>query len=203
VLHRIVLSGLVVLAAACGRDRPRDAPAAPPAAAPPAAAASAAASASARGQQAIATLKQRLRTDLSKALEGGTAKAVVVCSTVAKQVTDGLAADGLTLGRATRKPRNPANAVAGWQAEALAEFEATAAAGKPLDRAQYLRQSPDGQVRYAEPLVTQALCLKCHGTELEPDVRAAIATAYPTDQATGYADGALRGLAWAEYRAAP
>ena len=200
--HRLALSCLLVLAAACGRDRPREAPAAPtaaPTAVPPAAAAPA----STRGQQAIAALKQRLRTDLSKALEGGTAKAVDVCSTAAKQITDGLAADGLTLGRATRKPRNPANAVAGWQAEALAEFEATVAAGKPLDGARYLRQLPDGQVRYAEPLVTQALCLKCHGAELEPDVRAAIATAYPADQATGYADGALRGLAWAEYRVAP
>ncbi|MBK9031682.1 MAG: DUF3365 domain-containing protein [Myxococcales bacterium] len=192
---RIALPCLAVLAAACGRDRPKDPPAPPSSATPPAAAA--------RGQQAVGALKQQLRTELSKALEGGTPHAIEVCGTAAKTIAERVGVDGLTLGRATRKPRNPANAVAGWQAEALAEFEATAAAGKKLDGAHYVRQLPDGQVRYAEPLVTQALCLKCHGADLEPDVRAALAAAYPDDQATGYADGALRGLAWAEYRATP
>ena len=51
--------------------------------------------------------------------------------------------------------------------------------------------------------MVQALCTKCHGAAIAPDVQAAVAAAYPTDQATGYAEGALRGLAWAEYRATP
>lgn len=189
---------VVVLAAACGRDRPKASP--PPATSD---AATATATASTRGHAAIAALKDQLRAALSKALEGGAPNAVEVCGTAAKAIADGLATDGVKVGRATRKPRNPTNAVAGWQDEALAEFEAAAAAGKKLDGLHYLRQLPDGQTRYAEPLVVQALCLKCHGADVAPDVKAALATAYPTDQATGYAEGALRGLAWAEYRAAP
>ena len=176
--HRAQLAlALVVVATACGQDRPKASP-------PPAA--------------SDAALKDQLRAALSKALEGGAPNAVEVCGTAAKAIADGLATDGMKVGRATPKPRNPANAVAGWQAEALAEFEAAAAAGKKLDGVHYLRQLPDGQTRYAEPLVVQALCLKCHGADVAPDVKAAIAAAYPADQATGYAEGALRGLAWAE-----
>ncbi|MBK7074099.1 MAG: DUF3365 domain-containing protein [Myxococcales bacterium] len=195
--HRAQLAlALVVVATACGQDRPKASP-------PPAASDAATATASPRGHAAIAALKDQLRAALSKALEGGAPNAVEVCGTAAKAIADGLATDGMKVGRATPKPRNPANAVAGWQAEALAEFEAAAAAGKKLDGVHYLRQLPDGQTRYAEPLVVQALCLKCHGADVAPDVKAAIAAAYPADQATGYAEGALRGLAWAEYRATP
>ena len=195
--HRAQLAlALVVVATACGQDRPKASP-------PPAASDAATATASTRGHAAIAALKDQLRAALSKALEGGAPNAVEVCGTAAKAIADGLATDGMKVGRATPKPRNPANAVAGWQAGALAEFEAAAAAGKKLDGIHNLRQHPDGQTRYAEPLVVQALCLKCHGADVAPDVKAAIAAAYPADQATGYAEGALRGLAWAEYRATP
>lgn len=196
--NRVALTlAAAVLAAACGRDRPK---AGPPPAATTATTANPAAT---RGHAAIAALKDQLRAALSKALEGGAPNAVEVCGTAAKAIAEGLATDGMTVGRATRKPRNPANAVAGWQVEALAEFEAAAAAGKPLDGLHYLRQLPDGQTRYAEPLVVQALCTKCHGAAIAPEVQAALATAYPQDQATGYPEGALRGLAWAEYHAAP
>ena len=202
--HAALLT-LAVLAAGCGRDRAKPTPPPPPAAADAAAATATAATATAskRGHDAIAALKDQLRAALSKALEGGAPHAVEVCGTAAKAIADALATDGVKVGRATRKPRNPDNAATGWQAEALAEFEAAAAAGTKLDGLHYLRQLPDGQTRYAEPLVVQALCTKCHGAAIAPDVQAAVAAAYPTDQATGYAEGALRGLAWAEYRATP
>lgn len=178
---------LGLLIAACGKDR---AAAPPPTSADPVAA---------RGQAVVGAFKTRIRGALSKALEGGTPSAISVCGDAAKDAAAAVAVDGVTVGRATRKPRNPANAVTGWQAEALAEFEALAAAGKPLDGARYVKSMPDGRTRYAEPLVVQALCTKCHGAALEPDVKAALATAYPTDQATGYREGDLRGLAWAEF----
>ncbi len=44
------------------------------------------------------------------------------------------------------------------------------------------------------------LCVTCHGPTdaLAPDVKQVLATRYPGDQATGYALGDLRGIAWAE-----
>jgi hypothetical protein len=70
--------------------------------------------------------------------------------------------------------------------------------GRDLTGATYARRLPDGRTAYAEPIVIQDLCLACHGAEVAPDVKAALAEKYPTDAATGYVVGDLRGLAWVE-----
>jgi hypothetical protein len=43
------------------------------------------------------------------------------------------------------------------------------------------------------------LCLVCHGETLAPEIAAQIAAQYPEDQATGFADGDLRGVFWVEF----
>jgi hypothetical protein len=53
-------------------------------------------------------------------------------------------------------------------------------------------------VGYVEPIFVQPLCLTCHGTELAPELEAAIEQHYPSDEATGYVAGDLRGMFWAE-----
>jgi hypothetical protein len=53
-------------------------------------------------------------------------------------------------------------------------------------------------VGYVEPIFVQPLCVTCHGANLAPDLRAKIEELYPSDQATGYAPGDLRGIFWAE-----
>jgi hypothetical protein len=113
-------------------------------------------------------------------------------------IAKSLSAGGVTVGRATRKPRNPANAAAGWCADALARFESIAAAGQSLEGAAWASRLSDGTTAYAEPLIIQPLCIPCHGAALAPEVKAALADRYPGDQATGYAVGNLRGVAWAE-----
>ena len=42
------------------------------------------------------------------------------------------------------------------------------------------------------------LCVTCHGESLAPDVQERLAERYPTDRATGYRVGDLRGVFWAE-----
>ena len=47
------------------------------------------------------------------------------------------------------------------------------------------------------PLVTNAMCLQCHGTpgkDIKPDVSAKLAELYPNDKAMGYKENELRGL---------
>lgn len=151
-----------------------------------------------RGKGAIGTLKKTLVGALTHAMGKGVPAAIEVCNTEAPALTAKLSTDGITVGRATRKPRNPANAATGWQADALTHFEAVAAAGKPLQGVTFARRLPDGRTAYAEPLVIQELCLACHGEQLAPEVAAAIGARYPQDQATGYKLGELRGVAWAE-----
>lgn len=182
---------IAALAAGCKRE---DAPAASGEAAPESVA---------RGKQAVGAMKKQLVAALTEALKGGAPSAITVCSGVAPGIAQSLSSGGVTIGRATRKPRNPANLAAGWRADALARFESMVAASQPLEGAAWSARLPDGKTAYAEPLIIQPLCVTCHGKELAPDVREALAARYPADQATGYAVGDLRGLAWAEIAAAP
>ena len=152
----------------------------------------------AQGKAKVGELKKSLVAALTQAMSQGIPAAVAACNTEAPAIAGRLSADGIIVGRVTRKPRNPANLAAGWQAEALARFEKAVATGKGLEGASFARRLPDGRTGYAEPLVIQDLCLACHGTAVAPDVTAALAERYPGDQATGYQVGDLRGVAWAE-----
>lgn len=157
----------------------------------------------AKGKQAVGALKRQLVATLTAALKSGAPAAIEACSSLAPGIAQSLGGRGVTVGRATRKPRNPANAASGWRADALAQFEAMVAAGRPLDGATWTSRLPDGTTAYAEPLIIQPLCLACHGSQLAPGVQAVLAARYPADQATGYALGELRGVAWAELARPP
>jgi hypothetical protein len=157
----------------------------------------------ARGKQAVGALKRQLVGALTEAIKSGAPAAIGVCSGVAPGIAQSVGSGGVTVGRATRKPRNPANAAAGWRADALAQFESMIAAGRSLDGATWAARLPDGTTAYAEPLVIQELCVACHGGQLAPEVKTALAARYPADQATGYAVGDLRGVAWAEIATTP
>jgi hypothetical protein len=56
------------------------------------------------------------------------------------------------------------------------------------------------RVGLLRPLVEQSMCAACHGPvdRISPSVRAAIATRYPDDRATGFRDGDLHGWFWVE-----
>ena len=211
-MKRLALVALAL--AACKKDEPKEDPAARPAETEPSAPVVAeadapvpAGEAAARiapevtaaqvetGRATITELKTTLVGALKAALAEGAPGAVETCA----QIAPGLTAAG-HVGRMTRRPRNPANAVTGWQEEALAHFESLVAAGATLDGALFARPLDDGRVGYAEPLVIQDLCLTCHGEAIAPEVAAVIAAKYPEDRATGYRVGDLRGLAWAEVR---
>jgi hypothetical protein len=63
----------------------------------------------------------------------------------------------------------------------------------------------DRIVFYSPIVITNALCLQCHGTpeiEVRPETLAAIAKLYPRDQATGFKLGDLRGLWRVEFKRA-
>jgi hypothetical protein len=151
-----------------------------------------------RGRAIATSLKQTLLRELTAAMNRGLPSAIEVCNVKAPAIAAELARDGASVGRATRRPRNPSNRATGWNADALTSFEAAQARGESLATARFSRRLPDGRIAYAEPLVIQELCVNCHGKVLAPDVTAALATRYPDDQATGYAVGDLRGVLWVE-----
>lgn len=138
---------------------------------------------------------EELKSELQKALaDGGPVNAVKVCRDVAPQLAIRTAErEGFAMGRSSHRLRNsgnaPSEAVAGYlkkyaQAGEKAPVEAT---------------EENGLWVVVAPIVTQPLCLTCHGdpTTMPPELKKALSENYPDDQATGFAAGDLRGVFWA------
>jgi hypothetical protein len=144
--------------------------------------------------EAFAKLSGALGEAMAK---GGPASALSVCSEKAPQIAKEVAAaHGVTLRRATHKPRNPKNAADEVEKAALEAFGA-ALAKKEAPKAQIITNA-DGSRTFLAPIVLGIpLCLQCHGTpnqDIAPETFAAIQKLYPNDKATGFELGDLRGL---------
>lgn len=148
---------------------------------------------------AVRGLKNALGTRLkAQVAEGGPSSAVQVCQLEAPTITAAQGRPGLSIGRTSHRLRNPANKAPAWAQKAVA-----AEAGRLVAEVKRRRVFDLGQGRrgYLEAIDVKALCLGCHGPKegVARDVAAAIAAAYPNDQATGFAEGDLRGWFWVEY----
>lgn len=152
----------------------------------------------ARGDPAAMSLVRTLGGRLNAAVAArGPAGAVEFCAGEALTLTDSVSdalGQGWEVKRTSRRTRNPRNAPDSLEAEALRYFHAAVEAGQ--DPGSWVQRTPDGDYRYYIPLRTGPMCLQCHGEgpELDPAVREVLQRRYPADQATGYADGDLRGL---------
>lgn len=54
--------------------------------------------------------------------------------------------------------------------------------------------------RVYKPLITKKVCLKCHGSNLNPKITDALSSAYNNDKAVGFKEGDLRGVIVAEIK---
>ena len=140
--------------------------------------------------QVLLPFKQQLMQALQRGLEQGPAQAIDVCRLEAPAIATAAAVDGVEIGRSSFRLRNPANAPTIWQQVGLRHYQ------QSEDREPMLINLENGRVGYMEPIVTAPMCLACHGSELSVDVKDVLAAQYPTDQATGYAAGDLRGVFW-------
>lgn len=143
-----------------------------------------------RAAQALLPFKQQLMQALQRGLEQGAAQAIDVCRLEAPAIATAASVDGVKIGRSSFRLRNPANAPTAWQQTGLRHYQ------QSEDREPMLINLEDGRVGYMEPIVTAPMCLGCHGSELSVEVKDALATHYPADQATGFAAGDLRGIFW-------
>lgn len=147
-----------------------------------------------RGSRTVQPFKQRLMAALQAALPAGADRAIETCRVEAPALAAASGGPGVSVGRSSHRLRNPANAPRPWVAPLLGEFVANPGAAAPRSVA-----LPTGGIGYVEPIVTQPLCLACHGEALAPAVRARLAAQYPADAATGFRTGDLRGLFWVEF----
>jgi hypothetical protein len=59
----------------------------------------------------------------------------------------------------------------------------------PEERQPVALRLESGRIGYAEPIMTQAVCLTCHGENIAPEVKVQLAELYPADRATGFQVG--------------
>lgn len=149
---------------------------------------------SAQRQRAEASrdeLASTLLTELQTALStGGVAKGIEVCKQRAPEIASAVGQKHrVSIGRSSSRLRNPSNVGPGWAAPSL--VEATP---------RFFREQKDGRLGALFPIVLGPQCVVCHGKQdaLSSEVKAALAEHYPTDRATGFAPGDLRGWFWVE-----
>ncbi len=152
-------------------------------------------------RKTASALIQTLGGELKAAMTtGGPAGAIGVCKEKAPRIAaEAAQKTSMQIKRVSPKNRNPKGVPDAWETQALTELEKRLAAGeKPetLDLHAVVANGDGKEFRYAKALVTQPLCLNCHGDpdKMPPDVKATLATEYPNDKAVGYSAGMIRGI---------
>ena len=148
------------------------------------------------GREASRLLIKTLGGNMKKHMKAGGAKdALSFCSMNAAALTaevDSRLGEKVSVKRITLKPRNPANMAEGDEKEILEALENLKRNSVLLPK--YLLQKTESGYKYYKPLlINKKVCLKCHGRNIAPALQAEIKKVYPTDKATGYKMGDLRG----------
>lgn len=150
-----------------------------------------------KGGEIAASTFKTLSAQLQAALKrGGVKEAVPFCQLKAYPLVDSLSRiHRARIRRTTFKARNPKDRPDSIEMAVLKKMEALHADRQPI-RPVIQRLGPD-TILFAAPILTQPLCLKCHGTP-GSDIAASdyelIRRLYPQDQAIGYQAGDLRGM---------
>ena len=147
------------------------------------------------------SVMKRLRTTLLKEVKAAMARspsaAIGVCQQRAPAITNRIAAEsGWRVSRTSLKTRNPANRPTPAERAILLDFEKRFAAGEPAKRLRSVRVvTVNGQrtVHVMQAIPTGAPCLACHGSALAPKIAGELRRLYPTDRATGFKEGDIRG----------
>jgi hypothetical protein len=153
----------------------------------------------ANARAAANALGKDLQTSLFAALDtGGPARAVAFCADSAQALTSRHAREGVYLRRVSLRVRNPANRPDAGEERLLRELDSLHRARALPGEVVRAGRAPDGArvVHYVRPILVQERCLACHGDpgRLAPGVREILTARYPSDQATGYRAGDLRGM---------
>ena len=140
--------------------------------------------------------KAQLGKNLIKAIEkDGTVGAVEFCNIEAMKLTDSMSVmHNAIIKRVSDKARNPKNMANAKELGHIAAFKEQAKAGSDIDP---IVEEINGAVNFYYPIITNTMCLQCHGTRNEQITATtfnALNKLYPEDKATGYDLGQVRGI---------
>lgn len=149
-----------------------------------------------QGQQYAMATKAILGKNLIEAInQKGTAEALSFCNTKAIHLTDSMAmVQGVEIKRVSDQERNPDNKA---NAEELAYIQATKAKINAGEKPSPQITDLDDKVIAYYPILTNAMCLQCHGqkeSDVQAETLAKLNALYPGDKATGYGENELRGI---------
>ena len=133
------------------------------------------------------SLKQAVQTQ-------GPASAIKVCSEIAPQTAKQLSVkSGWEIKRVSLKARNHKSAKPDkFEQKILEKFEHYQYEGQSVAEMKH-SEVVDGEFRFMKPQGVEQVCLACHGKEIKPEIKKALAEFYPEDVATGYQLGEIRG----------
>lgn len=129
----------------------------------------------------------------------GPAGALQACFAVALDLARKHEQEGWRVRRVSERVRNPGDTPEPYEATVLrrfAELKARGELGPAAEHVEVVTETGRQYLWYLKPIaIAGPVCLNCHGPteQLATDVKAALATFYPNDQATGYRLGDLRG----------
>ena len=123
--------------------------------------------------------------------KGGPESALEFCNIEAMPLTKSMSdKHGLVISRVSDKMRNPKNVANSEELKLIEQYKKQLLAGDLLKPVRT-------ETHYYEPLVTNAMCLQCHGEpvkNVQAKVATKIADLYPNDLAMGYKENEVRGL---------
>ncbi|WP_324720828.1 Tll0287-like domain-containing protein [Salinimicrobium sp. HB62] len=148
-----------------------------------------------RGLEIALETKQLLGQNLMGAIQKeGTLHALEFCNVEAIPLTASKAEKfNVPIQRVSNKSRNPQNEATPEEAALIDLFTHQVSAGKDP---QPVLIPEKGTTRFYYPIVTNSMCLQCHGKpgDIEPQVREKILKLYPQDKAVGYSENEVRGI---------
>ncbi len=147
-------------------------------------------------QSAAMKTKSALGSQLLQAIkEKGTEGAVGFCKIEAIPITERMSYElKLDIRRVSDRPRNPANRANQNELLMIKNYKEKVLIKAKLEPT--VINEPSQTISYF-PIETNEMCLQCHGIKgqnLKTNVFKAIVSAYPSDEATGYQSGEIRGL---------
>jgi len=149
-------------------------------------------------KKAIKTLMKDMKKNFKSAMKkDGAVGAVNFCSNKAEEIIANVNKsfkNGVSIKRVTLKPRNPKDKANDSETAILTSLEGLQGNGVVLPK-MLVQKVDKTHTRVFKPIIVQAKCLICHGTQdkLDPKAYEAIKAKYPNDKATGYKVGDLRG----------
>ena len=140
------------------------------------------------------TLKNELQTHMKADKTGLSAMGFCTAKAdeITKEINKKLPAYA-SVRRTALKTRNENNLPDALDIKVMKDYEASIAANTfmPTD----IKVVQEGTTtRVYKSLVTQSVCLKCHGSNISKEIQGEITANYPKDEAVGFKEGSLRGM---------